>query len=274
MNLKYLKYLSHLIFEGEKTSREIASSLEVPLPEVSRAINSLSEFRLVAHPALRRKSWKVENSNPLNTLLDRLLLVSKNSEQIKSLIFDQSVVLVATAFSDAGKELSINQAINHAKISRVTATTALNKLTAAGVLAAHGEKPKSFYVNRGLLPDLFIKTCIEIERTFSKTETPLLSPEALSSQLQADDAVLILVLYGSYARKTADESSDIDLFVVTRDRFDRGEILSKYSSKKNDLNVYSKAGFLQLLKTHPDFVRNLSLANVLKGKDLLEAILA
>lgn len=89
-------------------------------------------------------------------LLDRLLLVSKNSEQIKSLLFDQSVVLVATAFSDAGKELSINQAIDHAKVSRVTASTALNKLTAAGMLAVHGEKPKSFYVNRGLLPSLFI----------------------------------------------------------------------------------------------------------------------
>lgn len=273
MNLKNLTYLSHLIFEGEKTSREIATSLDVPLYAVSRAINSLSGFCLVAHPAKRRKSWKVETSNPLNMLLDRLLLVSKNSGQIKSLLFDQSVVLVATAFSDTGKELTINQAIDHANVSRVTATTALNKLTAAGVLAVYGEKPKSFYVNRGLLPNLFIETCLEIERTFAKQEPTVVSPETLISRIQANDAVLILVVYGSYARKTADELSDIDLFVVTRDKFDRGEILSGYSSKGIDLNVYSKAGFLQLMKTQPDFVSNLARANVVKGKELLEAML-
>jgi len=273
MNLKNLAYLSYLIFEGEKSSREISISLDVPLYAVSRAMSSLSEFHLVFHPENRRRSWKVETSNTLNTLLEQLLLISKNSDGIKLLLFDQSVVHVAVTLHEAGNGLSIKQATIDANVSRVTATMALNKMTEAGLLTVQGEKPKSYYINRGLLARLFIETCLEINRTFEKQEPSVSSPESVISQIQANDAVLMLIVYGSYARKTTDNLSDIDLFIVTRDKFDRGEILSKYARKQMDLNVYSKAGFLQLLKTQPDFVSNLASANIVKGKELLEAML-
>ncbi|MBI4650170.1 nucleotidyltransferase domain-containing protein [Candidatus Desantisbacteria bacterium] len=91
-------------------------------------------------------------------------------------------------------------------------------------------------------------------------------------QLKNDSSVLILAHYGSSARGTIDKFSDIDIFVVTRDKISRGDIISKYSGKKIDLNVYSKKGFLELLKFQPDFIRNLSRSRILKGKDILEEV--
>ena len=86
------------------------------------------------------------------------------------------------------------------------------------------------------------------------------------------ESVLILIHYGSSARGKDDRFSDIDLFIVTRDRISRGEILSRYSQKKLDLSVYSKRGFLELLRKQPDFMAHIATANVLKGKDIIEAI--
>lgn len=91
-------------------------------------------------------------------------------------------------------------------------------------------------------------------------------------KIKDDESVLILIHYGSSYRGKDDILSDIDLFVVTRDRISRGEILSRYSQKKLDLSVYSKGGFLELLRKQPDFMAHIATANVLKGKDLIEAI--
>ncbi len=84
--------------------------------------------------------------------------------------------------------------------------------------------------------------------------------------------MLILVHYGSSSRDASDKLSDIDLLAVTQDRISRGDILSRFSHGKIDLSVYSKSGFLQMLKTHPDFISHISKATVLKGKDIFEAV--
>ncbi len=100
-----------------------------------------------------------------------------------------------------------------------------------------------------------------------------LSLKEIIRKIKDNASVLILIHYGSSYRGTDDEFSDIDLFIVTRDRISRGEIISEYSQKKLDLSVYSKEGFLKLITKQPDFITHISKSNVLKGNDILEAVI-
>lgn len=119
---------------------------------------------------------------------------------------------------------------------------------------------------------MFFESCGGIANLFVK-KIRKASPSRIIGEIKKDKSVLILVHYGSSARKEEDELSDVDLLIVTRDRISRGEIISRFSGKKMDLNVYSKSGFLKLLKTQPDFIAHVSTAKVLKGKDILEAVI-
>lgn len=44
-------------------------------------------------------------------------------------------------------------------------------------------------------------------------------------------------------------------------------------SKVIDLSVYSKEGFLRLLKNQPDFIRSIASAKILKGKNIFDAVI-
>jgi len=97
--------------------------------------------------------------------------------------------------------------------------------------------------------------------------------ENILDSIRTEESILIFVVYGSYAQTQTDTFSDIDLFVVANTEQDKEEILKKYSYPNIDLNITSKLGFIKMLKEQPYFVKQLKEGKILKGKDLLEAIL-
>lgn len=273
MSLCSIKYLFHLIFEGEKTSREIAEESGSSIFSVSHAMRVLQQLSLVKHPERRPRSWEVNHTKELILILEKLLLISKNNTEIKALLEQPSVVRIGISLNKKEKGLTIPYIIKTTRISKPTVLKVLNKMLALNLLRKKIGKPNLYSVVDTTLSQLFFDACREIAKIIVTKNEKEFSSQEIMRHLRNDDSVLILVHYGSTARGTSDSLSDIDILAVTRDKISRGNILNRYNNKKIDLHVYSKSGFLQLIKTQPDFIKNISTAKVLKGKDILEAII-
>lgn len=273
MNLMPIKFIFPLIMEGEKTSRELADDLRAPLYAVSYAMGCLYKLNLVKRPEGRPRSWAINTESPVVHKFEKLLLVSKNDAVIRSLFLQPSVVRIAAKIKDQ-KEVTIESLVRSTGISRPTVISGLKRLVSARLLHKKSGKPNLYYPTDDIVSTIFFESCLLLMGLFSRRSNRKISMQKVLSQIKKEDAVLILANYGSHARGTGDKFSDIDLFVVTRDRIQRGDILSKYSKPGIDLSVYSKSGFLNLLKSHPDFVSNIAKAKILKGKDILDAVAA
>ncbi len=273
MNLNAIKYLFHLTLEGEKTSKEIAEESGESIYSISHAMGALHSLNLIEHPEKKPRSWEVNHTFKLILLIEQILLVSKNNSEIKVLLELPSVIKIGTVLQKKANGHTISNIVKNTHISKPTILKVLDEMAALNLLLKKTGKPNLYYVPDTMLSRLFFDICSEITKIIGKRNEKEVSSEQIIKRLNSDNSVLILVQYGSSARGTSDNLSDIDILAVTSDKISRGNILDRYAHKKIDLHVYSKTGFLQLIKTQPDFIKNISTAKVLKGKDLLLAII-
>ena len=271
MNLFIIRHLLHLVFEGEKTNPEMSKAVGGTLSNVSHAMRRLYALGLVKHPEGRARSWAVDHAKKPIQIIEKLLLASKNDKEIKELLIQPSVVKIG-GFFYKNKKGAINDLNKKTGMSKVTVMKALSKLVQSGILIKKSGKPNYYYLSDTVLADTFAKTCSEILAVFVKDSKKEATPKRVIEGLKKDSNVLMLIHYGSSAKGASDNLSDIDLLAVTHDKTGRGEVLAKYSHKRIDLNVYSKDGFLRLLKNQPDFIRNIAGAKILKGKNIVEAV--
>lgn len=271
MNLFIIRYLFHLVFEGEKTNPEMSKAVGGTLSNVSHAMRRLYALGLVKHPEGRARSWIADHTKKTIQIIEKLLLAAKNEEEIKELLIQPSVVKIGGFFCK-NKKGAINDLNKKTGLSKVTVMKALNKLITHGILIKKTGKPNYYYLSDTVLADTFAKTCSEILAVFVEDSKKEATPKRVIEGLKKDSNVLMLIHYGSSAKGSSDSFSDTDILAVTHDKTGRGEVLAKYSHKRIDLNVYSKDGFLRLLKNQPDFIRNIAGAKILKGKDIFEAV--
>ncbi|MDN3511260.1 MAG: nucleotidyltransferase domain-containing protein [Candidatus Jettenia sp. CY-1] len=272
MKLFIIRYLFRLVFEGEKTNSELSKDVGGTISNVSHAMHRLYALGLIKHPEGRTRSWIADHTKmPIKTI-EKLLLIAKNDAEIKKLFLLPSVLKIGSFFYK-NKKGTINDLSKKIGISKVTIIKALNKLITYGILIKKSGKPNHYYLVDTKLANAFLRTCSEILVIFINDTKKEATPKKIIERLKKDNNVLILIHYGSAAKGTPDSLSDIDLLAVTHDKMGRGEVLEKYSHKYIDLNVYSKDGFLRLLKNQPDFIRNIAGAKILKGKNIFEAII-
>ncbi|MBM4146281.1 MAG: nucleotidyltransferase domain-containing protein [Nitrospira sp.] len=272
MNLYILKYLFLLIFEGEKNIKELSIEAGGTIYNASRAMSILHGLGLVKHPVNRSRSWQSDITKKMNIIAEKLLLASKYDKKIMRLFEKKSIVKIGARLCKNNKGLTVAALISSTGLSKITVETSLRNLNENNLVTKKPGKPNIYYCSDMPVSNLFFETCTKIDSLFAKNSRKMISPGQIIKELRKDDSVLILIHYGSSARGHGDKFSDIDVLVVTRDRISRGEILSRYGNKIIDLSVYSKNGFLQMLKTHPDFISHISKATVLKGKDIFEAV--
>jgi len=272
MKLYIIKYLFHIIFDGEMTSMEIAEESGNSIYSVSHAMGLLHSLKLIKHPEKRPRSWEADHTSGLIKLIEKLLLVSKNDPEIKVLLELPSVIRIGAVLQNTANGFIISNIIESTHISMSTLLKVLNKMVALNLLIKKPGKPHFYYIPNTILSQLFFNICNEIAKIIGKRNEKKVSSQEIIRLLKNDKSVLILVQYGSSARGAGDNLSDIDILAVTHDKISRGNILDRYAHKKIDLHVYSKSGFLQLIKTQPDFIKNISTAKVLKGEEILRVI--
>lgn len=273
MSLYVIKYLHLLMMEGEMTSRELAHRIGGSIYNASHAMNILHALGLVRHPQGRIRYWTVDVKKPLVLTLEKLFLVSRNNRDIMTLLGLSSCIRIGALIYRENNNPTIPGIMKSTGLSRISVMKGLEKMVGLKLLRKKTGNPNLYYPYGTAVAKLFFNVCSEVETIFTHTKKKENTPEDIITQIKADESVLIFVHYGSSARGKADRLSDIDLFVVTRDKYSRGEIISRYSQEKIDLSVYSKKGFLQLIRTQPDFIVNLTRARILKGKDILEAVI-
>jgi DNA-binding transcriptional regulator GbsR (MarR family) len=272
MSLYVIKYLHLLIIEGEMTSRELTHRVGGAIYNASHAMNMLHALGLVKHPQGRIRYWKVDATKPLVLTMEKLLLVSKNNPEIVTFLGLPSCIHIGALIYRGNNHATILGIMKSTGLSRMSVMNGLEKMVGLKLLRKKRGNPNLYYPYGTAVAKLFFSTCSEIENLFSYTKKKKITPKDIIIQIKNDESVLILVHYGSSSRGKADRLSDIDLFVVTRDKYSRGEIISQYSQGGIDLSVYSKKGFLQIIRTQPDFIANITSARILKGKDILEAV--
>jgi len=271
MNLYAIKYLLFLIQEGEQTNKELSLTVGGSVSHASHALSTLCRLGVITHP-VGRKSWISDINKPLVTTLEKLLLVSRDNPEIKKLLYLASGVCVGATFHKKNRDITISSLIALTGFSRISVMKTLKKMEDLNLIRREGPKPYRYYPIDIMLSQLFFEACKGITKLFSDENKKTLSPNEVIRHVKDEDSVLILVQYGSSVRKETDNYSDLDLFVVTRDKISRGEIVSCYSHKKIDLVVYSKNGFLELIRRQPDFVARLVTARILKGDDILKSL--
>jgi len=254
----------------------MADRLGASIYNASHAMGLLNKAGLTIHPENRLRSWTADSTKPLNLTLEKLLLISKNNMEIQSLLMLPSYIRIGAQLAKSLHGTTIDVLMNSTGLSKVSVIKALKKMVELTLLRKKTGKPNLYYLSDKPLAQLFCKACSEITDIFltkkeAKKEKKVTTREIIK-QIKNDKSVLILVHYGSSARGRQDKLSDVDLFAVTRDRISRGEIISHYRHKNIDLSVYSKKGFLRLIRTQPDFISNIATARVLKGRDILEAV--
>ena len=272
MNLFIIKYLFHLVFEGEKTNFDLSKEVGGTISNVSHAMHRLYASGLVKHPEGRARAWIADHTKAPIKTIEELLFIAKNDGEIKKLFLLPSVLKISSFFYK-NKKGTINDLNKKTSLSKVTVMKSLNKLIQSGILIKKIGKPNHYYLADTNLADAFVGACSEILAIFIKDSKKEATPKRVIEGLKKDSNILILIHYGSSAKGTSDSLSDIDLLAVTHDKTSRGEVLAKYSHKRIDLNVYSKDGFLRLLKNQPDFIRSIAGAKILKGKNIFEAVI-
>lgn len=267
-----MKYLFLLIFKGEKTSKELSIELKGSIYSASHSLAILHALGLVRHPARRPRSWEVIPSQKINSLIEKLLLMSKNDQGITALFNQRSIVKIGSRFHGDKKGKTISELVESTRLSRISVTNALDKIIKYALLRSDSGKPNRYYITHTPISGLFFEICNQVEKFFLKNIEKEITPKNMLKRLKEENTVLMLIHYGSSARGKADTLSDMDIMAVTRDRLSRGDILTRYSQKNVDLSVYSKSGFLKLLKSQPHFINAIATAKILKGKDIFEAV--
>ena len=268
-----IRFLTFLLLEGEKTTGEISRSLGISPAIVSREMGILAGKGLVKRVPQRPRYWEPNRSSSFVEDLDRFILLVKNSSEILRLFDRFAVIRIGAAVFQAKRPVFRSDLERATGLSPATLAKWLSLLMSLKFLNGTRQKPQALVSLSGEKPRVFFSLCNHLARFGDPPPEPRPSPGRFIADLRKDPTVMILLQYGSTVRKTSDAHSDIDLFVVTRDPLTRGKILSRPVPKMIDLNVLSKKGFLDLLKTQPDFVHTIASGLVHKGKMFLQELL-
>lgn len=176
MNLFIIKYLFHLVFEGEKTNSELSKEVGGTMSNVSHAMHRLYASGLVKHPEGRARSWIADHTKAPIKTIEELLFIAKNDGEIKKLFLLSSVLKISRCFYNNKKE-AINDLNKKTGLSKVTVMKSLNKLLQSGILVKKIGKPNHYYLSDTNLADAFVKSCSEILSVFIKDSKKEATPK-------------------------------------------------------------------------------------------------
>lgn len=147
------------------------------------------------------------------------------------------------------REIARKSNLNESSISRH-----LNKLTNEGILKAIKEANlKKFYVNKKQLPGIF--PLFDYEKLES---LPLLRRDAIKTYInKLKHKPLLIIIFGSTAKGTYKDNSDIDVLIITSSKGTDKEA-AKYAESQTGLRIQTfemtENNFKKELKTKEDKV--------------------
>lgn len=273
MNLNSLKILAYLLMYGEKDLNGLVKVFGLSKSYLCRLVKELERHNLVKR--LREDRRPLVSPNMTHLLVERLnkfLLLAGIKKEIIDLLSDKSALKVLSCFTGGVKATA--DLVKESTYSNPIVYSSLKRLEEYGVINKISSNPLRYNLNQKnnlgvLLKD--ISSMIFSQEIDKMTVSPEI--EEIFDSIKTEQSVLVFVVYGSYVQSQTDKYGDIDLFVIVNTEQDKDRLLKKYSYPNIDLNITSKLGFIRLLKEQPYFVKQLKEGKILKGKELLEALL-
>lgn len=268
-----IQILTHILLEGESSSEDVCHSLELSASLASRELNKLKSLGLLRKAPRRARYWQADYESQTVREIERFILLVENHAEIIGLFDRFSVLRLGAAFHREDRSLTMNELVKITALSYATVHKWISHLIFRGFLTRTKNRHPLLSMINGEKQHTFFFICHQLAILHGFPPKKDSIPNTIIERLKNDSSVLILLQYGSTISGTADESSDIDLLIVTRDPFTRGRILARSYPPEIDLNVFSKKGFIDLLKKRPDFVRNAASGMIHKGANILKEML-
>ncbi|PIU22575.1 MAG: hypothetical protein COT14_00500 [Candidatus Diapherotrites archaeon CG08_land_8_20_14_0_20_30_16] len=161
-------------------------------------------------------------------------------------LFNNSYLSVLKIFFDKSKDLSYKEIQKQTKQSKVTLLTVLESLCNCNLISKEKKGNAYFY------------SVIESEAYFLLKKAYFIFLFAtLLKDLKTKE--LEIYLFGSYAKGTSDKHSDIDLFIVTKNRNLIWGVESKFKMLNLPLNIICKTPleYASMIKKNPAFYKEL-----------------
>jgi DNA polymerase sigma len=166
--------------------------------------------------------------------------------------------ILAPFFENPNKKFSIRELARKIKINHTTTRQYLNKLVKENYLTLEKDRIYSFYQLETSKKTLNLKLYYNLEK---------IRKSKLIEYLEKNYDYPTIVLFGSYSTATDDETSDIDLCIITE--INKKIALDIHEQKLNkpiNLQIYNKAKWTKLKKSNQNLVNNICNGIVLTGE--------
>jgi predicted nucleotidyltransferase len=168
---------------------------------------------------------------------------------------EKKLTILKPFFEKPNGKFSIRQLSRILKINHTTVRQYLNKLTREGFLDSKKEGVYSFYQLILAKKTINLKLYYNLEK---------IRRSGVVEDLEKAYDLPVIVLFGSYASATDDETSDIDICLISNIKKDF--LTEKYEKKLNrkvSLHKFTKDSWKE---TNPDLIDNICNGIVLSGE--------
>ena len=267
MSLNELSILSFLLLHGTHTQKEIAVRFRISKQYTAILFNRLITKKLIKKG--KGTIYKPDSFSPIVKLLNEFLLIGANNKNLVDQLNDMTAMNVLSAVAP-NAIVKVKDIHENTGISRPTILAKLNKLIGSELLEKRSSKPIKVVLNKKTTANTLLQ---RVAAYYFETETPEISVNDLLDNLKGESNILILVLYGSYAKKVETGESDIDIFAVVNYETDKPELKEKYIYPRLDFTVVSKKGFLKMIKSQPHFINQIKTGKIIKGEHLFNELI-
>jgi predicted nucleotidyltransferase len=171
---------------------------------------------------------------------------------------ETKLTILKSFFEAPNKKFSIRALSRNLKINHTTVRQHLNNLVKEGFLSSKKEGLYSFYQLILTRKALNLKLYYNLEK---------LREAHIIEDLEKEYNFPVIAVFGSYASATDDETSDIDICLVSD--INKEHSFGKYEKKLNrriSIHKFNKASWKKTEKSNPNLVNNICNGIVLSGE--------
>jgi len=258
--------LSHLLMSGERSVSELAGFIGISVTYASQVTDGLADNGFVVKERRGKRVLVRPNmESPFVQDLSKFVVLVGGYPPYTPRDFLRPASRRRALWELGRGDRTIQELMKGIGCSRVVVYDALRPLLKCKIVRSVGKRGKSFGIDHGSPLARPLLSLIE----FLESDMDL---RPFIEKMSSDGRIAALAVFGSQASGTKDRLSDVDLFLIVRSPKDR-HISKEYARPRIQFNVYSRSGAIQLAREEPWFLKLALGGRVLKGRDILEALM-
>lgn len=258
-----------LTMQGAKAVPQLCSMLGVGSASVARMARPLKQLGLLRKTAT---GLQADPGHPVSTAMTAVVFAAGSRPAIPQLICSPLPMRIVHAVS-RNPETTRECLILIAGVSRRVVFREVETLVQEGILIASGRRPTRYCVHPRDPIAVSVARLADELAAYDRPE-PNPTPDSLIGRAAWDSRLLLALQYGSSLHpERVDALSDVDLALVVHEPASVEAVRDDYGQPGIDVSVFTKTGFLNMLRRQPVFAHTLRNSKALRGADFLRACL-